>query len=849
MSENVIQTSFAAGELAPSISARTDLAKYHSGAAKMRNFFVDWRSGASSRQGTRFIAQAYDSTHPVRLIKFVYNFDVSYVIEFGDLYCRFIDEAGLVTETAFNITGITNANPMSVTAPGNNFVDNDWIYITGVVGMPQVNGRYFKYVGGNYFDTKTGNPINSNHYGIYTSGGTAARVYKISSPYAGVELSLVKFAQTASVMRLTHPNHPPFTLTITNRTSWVFTPITIGTTIAAPTGLAVTLTGSGATYGYVVTAVDANGQESDASTRVVKTGADMTVTKATAVITWSAVTGATSYNVYKTNISYSGAIPTGAAYGFIGNCTSTTFNDTNIAPDFTLGVPVANNPFSAGNNPACVNFFQERAVYGGSVADPATLWMSQPGEYDNFDYSDPSEADDSIEATIVGSQVNIIKSMVPMPGGLLVLTSQGAWQISSGSGVASTSAVTPSNITAVPQAYNGASDVPPIVVNYDLIYVQAKGSYVRDASYDLYKNIYTGTDISVLSNHLFTGYQILEWAYAEEPFKIVWCVRDDGAALSLTLVKEQEIYGWAQHDTLGQFKSVTSITEGHIDATYFVVSRYIGGQWLQYIERLTNRTVLINAEDAWCVDCGLAYDLPLPDATLSASTSTGNVVFTADSPVFANANVGNVLRMGGGIANITGFTSATSLRGTWTTDPVRVFEDSPTKVPIPALSGEWSIAAPVTQLFSLDHLEGQTVSIAADGGEMNPQVVTDGQITLPRAATRIVVGLAYTAQLQTMYLDIGEPTVQGKRKKIAALTVRSADTRGLLAGRTFDTLVPIKELSPRVILGQPIKLVTGDERVIMDPLWDVPGQICLQQNSPMPATILGVIPEIVVGDK
>ena len=50
----------------------------------------------------------------------------------------------------------------------------------------------------------------------------------------------------------------------------------------------------------------------------------------------------------------------------------------------------------------------------------------------------------------------------------------------------------------------------------------------------------------ILSSHLFYGHQILEWSYAEEPFKVVWCVREDGILLSRTLIKEQDMYGWGK---------------------------------------------------------------------------------------------------------------------------------------------------------------------------------------------------------------------------------------------------------------------------------------------------------------
>jgi hypothetical protein len=164
--------------------------------------------------------------------------------------------------------------------------------------------------------------------------------------------------------------------------------------------------------------------------------------------------------------------------------------------------------------------------------------------------------------------------------------------------------------------------------------------------------------------------------------------------------------------------------------------------------------------------------------------------------------------------------------------------------------GAWSIDPPITQMFALDHLEGRQVSILADGGVVNGLTVQNGMITLPQPASKVLVGLGFQAQLQTMYLDLGQEanTIQGKRKKVGALTVRCKDSRGLKAGRTFQHLVPIKEMNRTTNMGLPSPLITADERIIMDPLWDVPGQICLQVDDPLPSTVLGVIPEVVIGD-
>ena len=84
-----MQKSFNSGEWAPQLYSRVDLEKYKSGAALLRNFFVDYRGGASTRTGTEYVLQAYKSASKVRIIPFQASISVSYILEFGDFYVRF----------------------------------------------------------------------------------------------------------------------------------------------------------------------------------------------------------------------------------------------------------------------------------------------------------------------------------------------------------------------------------------------------------------------------------------------------------------------------------------------------------------------------------------------------------------------------------------------------------------------------------------------------------------------------------------------------------------------------------------------------------------------------------------
>lgn len=860
MSNNVIQPSFSAGELSTSLYARVDFAKYHVGAARMHNFFVDYRGGASTRAGTEFVCLTKgsefgsDPTLPVRLIPFEFSTIQTYELEFGHQYMRVITDGAPVLEAAKGITNITQAAPGVITSNAHGFSNNDTVFLNNIVGMTQLNGltALTANVTTNTFtlvDIYSGVQINTNGFSPYAGpSGTVSRVFTLVSPYNAVDLELLNFTQSADIMTIVHPNYAPRELSRLASDNWVFTIITFAANIAAPTGLVATPTGGAGTaaYAYEVTAVGSDGQESVPSARADATAAiDISAVAGSVALTWNPVTDAAYYNVYEAAPVSDGVIPVGVNFGFMGDSTTTDSVDANIFPDFSLGPPQHTNPFAGDNNPGTVTFFSQRRVFAASTLNPETFWMSQPGAFSNFDISNPISPSDAITGTLVSRQVNAIKYMVGMPGGLIMLTSGGAWQVSGGSPNA---AVTPTTITATPQAYNGCSNVPPLVVNYDILYVF--NSTVRDLAYNFYTNIYTGTDISILSNHLFIGHSIKEWTYAEEPFKVVWAVRDDGKLLSLTYLKEQEIQGWAQHDTFGLFESISSVREDSENAVYFVAKRKIGTRdYLQYIERMHSRQFPYGVEDAWSVDCALTNELTYPNANLTVSGITGSgILFNTDLSVFSSADVGKVLRVDGGIATITAFVNTNRLIGKLTRDIQQTIYNGTSMIPLPAAPGEWSLTSKFTTFTGLEHLDGATVSILGDGGVLPSQVVVNGQVTLSQACSKVTVGLPFRAQLQTLYLDVGEPTIQGKRKRIAALTARVNETRGLKYGNTFDTLVEFKQRNSSQPMGQPIELDTSDQRIIMDPLWNQYGQICIQQDYPLPATVLGVIPEIVIGD-
>jgi hypothetical protein len=180
-----------------------------------------------------------------------------------------------------------------------------------------------------------------------------------------------------------------------------------------------------------------------------------------------------------------------------------------------------------------------------------------------------------LEFTLAEQEINAIKHIVSMPGGLVIFSDGGVVQLSGGGGSATNpSAVTPSSAVITPQSYYGASDVPPVTIDKEILYVQTEGSIVRDLTFNLFVNMYsspTSLFFQTTSLHHIQFSSLGVSRCSKQDFVVM--IRSDGSYLSLTYLKEQDIYGWAQHYTQGLPISIESVREGTEDAVYMLVKR------------------------------------------------------------------------------------------------------------------------------------------------------------------------------------------------------------------------------------------------------------------------------------
>lgn len=630
--------SFAAGEITPELFGRIDLAKYQTGLSKCHNFIVLPHGPIINRAGTQYVLEVKDSTKPVRAIPFYYNTDQTYVLEIGHLYIRFHTAGGTLVENPLTITAITQANPGVFTIASHGYSNGQWLFLSGIGGMTALNGRWVKVAGAttNTFTLTdlAGVAISTASLPAFTSGGTAARVYEIATPYDTTVINLldIHYVQSNNVMTLTHASYPQQELRRVSLLSWTLTAPTFNPVNVAPTGvLAVPGVGSGTiSYTYVVTAVDTTTlEESFASSNGVCTN-NLNTAGNTNIVTWSAVTNAVRYNVYK---SRSGLMC------FAGQTPALSFTDDNILPDPARTPPNQGPLFnSTGNYPGAVGYFGQRRIFAGTNNQPQNMWFTRAGTESNMTSSIPTQDADAISFRIAARDANTIRHIVPMDD-LILLTSGGVWKVAP----ANSDVITPTTVAVKSAASQGASMVQPVVVGKYVLHAMP-GGHIQEVTFSLYANGYDTDDKSIMAPHLFDGYTIADLTYSYAPYRIAWIVRSDGAALSFTYLPKQQVEAWASHDTEGGaafFESVASVYENAVDAPYFIVRRTVNGRQVRYVERLKERRFATLA-DSFIVDSGLQYSgAPINSVTGLYHLEGKTVSILADGAVMPQAVVTN----------------------------------------------------------------------------------------------------------------------------------------------------------------------------------------------------------------
>jgi hypothetical protein len=154
--------------------------------------------------------------------------------------------------------------------------------------------------------------------------------------------------------------------------------------------------------------------------------------------------------------------------------------------------------------------------------------------------------------------------------------------------------------------------------------------------------------------------------------------------------------------------------------------------------------------------------------------------------------------------------------------------------------------ASTTTITGASHLEGETVSIWADGIDSGTATVSGGQFTLSTAASNVVYGLSYVGQWKSAKLTTEAARIIGKHKGIHHIILLMADThyQGVKFGPDFSSLdnLPLVE-EGTTIAANTVHLTFDTDPIPFDGRWDTDSRVCLQAQSPRPCTMLAMAVE------
>ena len=662
------------------------------------------------------------------------------------------------------------------------------------------------------------------YFRFYMNGGQIESApgvaYEIATPYAAVDLDRLKWAQSADVLYLCHPRLQPRKLTRTGHTNWTLSALEAvdGPYIEPNTDSAKTLTPSATTGSVTITASGFTPFVAGDLGRVVR----IKIT----TWGWARITGFVS----------SSQVTADVGGGFGG---------TSASADWRFGA------WSDGDGwPACVTFHEERLVFAGSTAKPQTLWFSISGDFENYAPTEPNgtvEDDAAITVTIADDRVNAIRWL--SSGTELAVGTVGGEFTAAASTL--NEAITPSNITVRRESTIGSADAMPARIGQSVLYIQRARRRLMEFSYSIQSDGHISSELSILARHLVRA-GMKEIAWQQEPWSVVWVCRDDGALVGLTYLPEQQVTGWHRHPLGGadvRVLSLAVIPGPDQDELWLAVERTVDGATHRAVELLQPEFSPEDGSDkdaAFFVDCGLTFDGAV-NATLTPSAVSGDdVIFTAGMAAFAAGDVGREIRyryhLDGAArtarAVITAYVSATQVYA-------RVIAPFPSTDPIAA--GTWRLTA--VTVLGLDHLEGETVQILADGATHADKIIADGSVTLDRPAAVAQIGLGYRSRLETLSLEAGalEGAAQAKPKRINRAAVRLLDTLGCRVGRdlSLDEVLFRSSADP---MNESPQLFAGEKVVEFPAGWDREATVMVVQDLPLPCTVTAIVPTLTTND-
>ena len=711
-----------------------------------------------------------------------------------------------------------------------------------------------------------------------------------STVYAATNLESVQFFDSKGVTYILVEGLLPSTVNFNGSPSYLTSGFLFAMPSAPYTLAALSTSGPPAGYDvdYIVTAVK-NGQETEPY--VLTTGAP-----------YKLPISAGHYNQFQVRVigsaSSSGPIepnelrfyrrPTlGGAYGFIGSTTDFTsgvgyfegtFVDFGGNADFTnrpptivtkdglLSITIANLKPKSGVR------YQQRDVFLNVDSDSEGVVASRPTYTNNFYRDYPIDADSALYFKCDGKILRSIDK-----DGLIVFTSTGTY-----------TSVGLLNATNLGFEKRGDwiinEKIQPLVLPSGVFFVDTENT-IRQLVFNRDITAYETMEQSIFSNHLFRNRTIESWCFQKGNIPMIIVTFSDGKFATFTYQFEHQMKAWTRHDTNYPVEQVAGSNQ--INSSFFVVNKNGQRHIHVTLPRFVPAATFVSNPEADKLNLNMFADAVKTQSTLMNDSLMGADEFQV-VPVTPSDYEGSLTLTCGtsGLFTVGGLgivgtifrffdvndKSMVDLEVTARTSDNEVTVTPSAEFPSAQASG-FRLYQTFTEVTGLDHLEGENVSIFADGYVLNSPnndvdgytavTVSSGTITLPDSyrAAICVVGRPITADIKTLNVSTlsQSPTIV-ESLNVNKLYVRVKDSRGLYVSNQFPEEdlgqvdgTSVTGMEDQQIFYKPKGGFVGNrydqpvslrKEIALQGNWESQGKIAVRQVDPLHFEILSLIPDI-----
>lgn len=923
-----LKSSFAGGELSPSMYGRTDIAKYDSGAAVLRNFLVLRYGGAANRPGFKFIAQTYNNKKAV-LIPFMYSTDQNYIVEITAGRCQFYTNGGIVVKedgTPYSIENFFSDKDLEDAAKIKYTQSADVLFIVHPKHAPMTLARYGSLDW--RFETMdiTGGPFDLSNYSgssviTKTLKWSAPGTYTFTSPETTLKVTVAGGGGGGGAGKIESEDNMDSYYKGGSGGQGGLVTETVSVTEGQTVSVIVGAGGAGGIKGaerYLVgTSGTAGGTSSILGVSAVGGGGGNRATTA-----WDGYAG-TSYgnggaggNGGRGNNGGSAGAPGWVIveYGFpIGDnttvkasdvygditvtSTSSIFSESDkgqlfalthfLKTDYKKGIPSNNGEIlQVSVLPKSNVYVESFGFWDGNFSlekyDPVSLqWVNvrtQSGNRSqNYSLTEENTSESIASYRVTSTEFNTgvwsgenekqrgyitIQSIGGDYTGHVLITEYVSPTVVKGT-VKKQLASTDETRDFAFAAWNGEKGYPSATGFYEdrLVFAGSKGfpqtfwtsktgdyynfgTSIPSADDDGITATLNGGQMNGIKAIIAFGEMLLLTAGGE--FK----VSGGGKAItgSNVLSQPQEYRGVSDVNpvTIGS-RIIYVQHQGNIirDLAYsYDVDKYTGDDLNLLASHLFEGHKIISMtyqqipnSIVWCVrDDGLLLGLTyIKEQDIYAwhqhTTAGGKFVSVCNIGGATEDKLYAVIERGGQY-----YVEIMESRDKSTNVEDQFFVDS----------GITYEGEATDEISGLEHLEGYTVAILADGNVLPQQTVENGKVLLGNKYKKVHVGLPIDAEIKTLPIDFTaqDGTYLSRKKRIATVTLLLKDSRGGLFGMKENELDEFKWRSNEAY-GEPIGLQTGKFKVtIKSATYDETQQIIIKQPDPLPMTVLSLIPEI-----